>query len=96
MKAISSIQTTQMVKPNFDNIVAVVCGLVGGLVKFSRVFLLETYWVSLLKAGGTAVVCGLCGLFGKYLFNLVRKQWLEREKPAHGGRHHRHAKKPRL
>ena len=61
---------------DLDKIIAGTCGFFGGMIMFIRVAWVDpTYWASLAKAGGTALVCGTMGVAGKYLFMWLMKKW---------------------
>jgi hypothetical protein len=62
-----------------DIIIGGACGLIGGVIKFFSVYMLDvSYWLSLVKAGGTALVCGFLGVAGKYAFSWCKDKWYKK------------------
>lgn len=60
----------------YDKVIGGVCGFFGGMIAFVKVaFLDASYWESLAKASGTALLCGFFGVGGKYLFGILQKSW---------------------
>jgi len=60
---------------------AALCGILGGMVKFLQVSVIEvTWWEKTLQAGGTALICGFLGVAGKELFVFIKKAFFKRKK----------------
>lgn len=59
-----------------DGYIGAFWGAIGGLMQFASTYLLDaSYWVSLIKAGGIAAVCGFAGVGGKYAFNYCKDKY---------------------
>jgi uncharacterized membrane protein YeiH len=59
-----------------DKMVAIICGIGGGMVKI--MYFLQTpmsFTEKAFEAGVIAFICGLAGATAKYLFDLIVKQF---------------------
>lgn len=64
-----------------DSIVAFFAGGFGGTIAWLEIYMLDaSFFVSLIKAGATAAVCGFLGVAGKHLYNYVRTKYFSRKK----------------
>lgn len=73
----------QAVKMNdlLEKYIAGICGFFGGMIMFIKTAWIDpTYWVSLAKAGLTALVCGFMGVAGKYLYSWIVKKYFRNKK----------------
>ncbi len=60
---------------NNNMVVCVISGIVVGMIKFLDIYLLtDIYVVVVIKVFITAVVAGLGGVVGKYLFSYLKKK----------------------
>lgn len=71
--------------PDWDNIVGVVTGILGGMWVFMDIALVDiTYFESLMKSGATAIVCGFMGVAGKHAYTWLKDKYLKKKKKNGG------------
>jgi hypothetical protein len=76
-----SIRKEMQYQDLLDKVIGGMCGFFGGMILFVNIDFLEiSYWASLGKACGTALLCGFFGVGGKHLFSIVQKWWRKRKK----------------
>jgi hypothetical protein len=73
--------TQDMQHIDTDKLIAGIFGIIGGGATFLNVYFLDaSYWISLAKAGGTALVCGLMGVAGKHLYTEIKMKLFNKKK----------------
>lgn len=64
-----------------NRLVAIVCGITGGMGKYLFIDATSTYIIKLAQAGITALICGLMGAVGKYVVDLFWPRLFKPKKP---------------
>ena len=66
---------------DWDKLVGVTCAMIGGMVAFINTqFLDASYFVSVLKSSGIALVCGFMGVAGKHAFSMAKLWWIKKKR----------------
>jgi hypothetical protein len=66
---------------DWDKLVGVTSAIAGGMFAFIHTqFLDASYFVSVLKSSGIALVCGFMGVAGKHAFSMAKIWWIKRKK----------------
>lgn len=64
-----------------DAIIGFFTGSIGGMIAWIEFYMLDgSYFIQLLKASGTAFVCGFVGVAAKHLFNHLKSKYFSRKK----------------
>ena len=69
---------------NWDNVVVVTCGIIGGMIRFfTTEFMAISFFESLIKVGITAFVSGVMGLMGKHAVTWLKEKWRSKRTRNH-------------